>query len=52
MPGGPDSWSKSRPGAPVKYGFEPIIRTGRFQVLRADPMELYYRLVDAVAITQ
>ena len=38
--------------APVKYGFDPIILSGRFQVLRDDPMGLYYRLVDAVPISQ
>ena len=34
---------------PVKYGFEPIVVTGKFVVLKDDPMGLYYRLTDAVA---
>lgn len=52
LPGGPDQLVEVQAKAPVKYGFEPIVLTGRLQVLRDDPMGLYYRLVDAVAITQ
>lgn len=52
LPGGPDQLVEVQAKAPVKYGFDPIVLTGRFQVLRDDPMGLYYRLVDAVAITQ
>jgi hypothetical protein len=52
MPGGPDQLVEVQAKAPVKYGFDPIVLTGRFQVLRDDPMGLSYRLVDAVAITQ
>lgn len=33
---------------PLKYGFEPIILTGKLAVLKDDPMGLYYRLTDAV----
>ena len=52
LPGGPDQLVEVQAKAPVKYGFDPIVLTGRFQVLRDDPMGLYYRLVDAVAVTQ
>ena len=34
---------------PVKYGFDPIILSGKLAVLTDDPMGLYYRLTDAVA---
>jgi len=34
---------------PVKYGFDPIVLSGKLAVLKDDPMGLYYRLVDAVA---
>jgi len=36
----------------VKYGFEPIVLSGKFTVLRDDDMGLYYRLTDAVVISQ
>ena len=52
LPGGPDQLVEVQAKTPVKYGFDPIVVTGRFQVLRDDPMGLYYRLVDAVAVTQ
>jgi hypothetical protein len=52
LPGGPDQLVEVQAKTAVKYGFEPIILTGRFQVLRDDPMGLYYRLVDAVAISK
>jgi hypothetical protein len=49
LPGGPDQMVEVQARSPVKYGFEPIIVTGRFVVLKDDPMGLYYRLTDAVA---
>jgi hypothetical protein len=52
LPGGPDQLVEVQAKAPVKYGFDPIVLSGRFQVLRDDPMGLYYRLVDAVPIGQ
>lgn len=52
LPGGPDQLVEVQAKAPVKYGFDPIVLSGRFQVLRDDPMGLYYRLVDAVPISQ
>jgi hypothetical protein len=52
LPGGPDQLVEVQARSPVKYGFEPVVLSGRFQVLRDDPMGLYYRLVDAVAVTQ
>jgi hypothetical protein len=50
LPGGPDQLVEVLARSPVKYGFEPIVVTGKFVVLRDDPMGLYYRLTDAVAI--
>jgi hypothetical protein len=38
--------------APVKYGFDPIVLSGRFVVLKDDPLGLYYRLTDAVSVTR
>jgi uncharacterized protein len=52
MPGGPDQLVEVQAKNPVKYGFDPIIVTGKFVVLKDDPMGLYYRLTDAVAVSQ
>ena len=49
LPGGPDQLVEVLAKTPVKYGFEPIVVTGKFVVLKDDPMGLYYRLTDAVA---
>jgi len=52
LPGGPDQLVEVLAKTPVKYGFEPIVVTGKFVVLKDDPMGLYYRLTDAVAVAQ
>ena len=52
LPGGPDQLVEVQAKNPVKYGFEPIVVTGKFVVLKDDPMGLYYRLTDAVASSQ
>jgi uncharacterized protein len=49
LPGGPDQMVEVQAKTAVKYGFEPIVVTGKFVVLKDDPMGLYYRLTDAVA---
>lgn len=52
LPGGPDQLVEVQAKSAVKYGFEPVVLSGRLIVLRDDPMGLYYRLTDAVAITR
>ena len=52
LPGGPDQLVEIQAKAPVKYGFEPIVLSGKLVVLKDDPMGLYYRLTDAVLIAQ
>jgi hypothetical protein len=52
LPGGPDSVVEVVAKAPVKYGFDPIVVSGRFVVLKDDPLGLYYRLTDAVSVTR
>ena len=52
LPGGPDQLVEVQAKNPVKYGFDPIIVSGRFVVLKDDPMGLYYRLTDAVAVNK
>ena len=49
LPGGPDQLVEVVAKNPVKYGFDPIVMSGKFVVLKDDPMGLYYRLTDAVA---
>lgn len=51
LPGGPEQAVEVQAKTPVKYGFEPIVVSGRLAVLRDDSMGLYYRLTDAVATT-
>ena len=48
LPGGPDQMVEVVAKTPVKYGFDPIVISGKFVVLKDDPMGLYYRLTDAV----
>ena len=52
LPGGPDQLVEIQAKTPVKYGFEPIVVSGKLAVLRDDPMGLYYRLTDAVLVAQ
>ncbi len=48
LPGGPEQMVEVQTRRPVKYGFEPIVLSGKLAVLKDDPMGLYYRLTDAV----
>ena len=50
LPGGPDAIVEVQAKTPIKYGFEPVILSGRFSVLKDDPTGLYYRLTDAVPV--
>jgi uncharacterized protein len=52
LPSGPDQLVEIQAKTPVKYGFEPIVISGKLAVLRDDPMGLYYRLTDAVLVAQ
>jgi hypothetical protein len=50
LPGGPDAIVEVQAKTPVKYGFEPVVLSGKLTVLRDDPTGLYYRLTDAVVV--
>lgn len=50
LPGGPDSLVEVKTKTPVRYSFEPVVLSGRFQVLKDDPTGLFYRLTDAVLV--
>lgn len=52
LPAGPDALVEVQAKTPLKYGFEPIVVSGKFVVLKDDPMGLYYRLTDAVPVSQ
>ena len=52
LPGGPDSMVEVQAKTPVKYGFEPVVLSGKLAVLKDDPAGLYYRLTDATVISQ
>jgi hypothetical protein len=50
MPGGPDAIVEVKAKTPIKYGYEPVVISGRFVVLKDDPTGLFYRLTDAVVV--
>jgi hypothetical protein len=50
MPGGPESMVEVKAKRPIAYGFEPIVLSGRLEVLKDDPSGVFYRLTDAVQV--
>ncbi len=50
MPAGPDAIVEVVAKTPVKFGFEPIVVSGKFAVLKDDPTGVLYRLTDAESI--
>jgi len=48
MPGGPEQMVEVKAKRPLAYGFEPIVLSGKLEVLKDDPNGLFYRLTDAV----
>jgi hypothetical protein len=48
MPGGPESLVEVKAKHPIAYGFEPIVVSGRLEVLKDDPTGVFYRLIEAV----
>jgi uncharacterized protein len=50
LPAGPDSVVEVVAKTPVKYGFEPIVVSGKFAVLKDDPTGVLYRLTDAESV--
>jgi hypothetical protein len=48
MPAGPEGVVEILTAAPIKYGFEPIIVSGKLAVLKDDPTGLYYKMTNAV----
>ncbi|MBB5019395.1 hypothetical protein HNQ59_002696 [Chitinivorax tropicus] len=52
LPGGPDSIIEVKASKPVKFSYDPVIITGKLTLLKDDPMGMFYRLVDATAVTK
>ena len=48
MPGGPENTVEVRSKQAVKYTFEPVVLTGKFEVLKEEPTGIFCRLTDAV----
>ena len=48
LPGGPEQLVEVKAKKPVRYGFEPVVVTGKLSILKEDPTGVYYRLTDAV----
>lgn len=47
LPGGPDQVIEVKTSTPVRFSYEPIQLAGKFEVLKNDPMGMYYRLTQA-----
>lgn len=50
LPGGPDQVVEIKASAPIKYASDAIKLSGKFELLKNDPMGLYYRLSEAKVI--
>ncbi len=47
MPSGPEGMVEVKTASPVKVTFEPLVMSGKFEVLADDPGGVYYRLTEA-----
>jgi hypothetical protein len=50
VPAGPEGIVEVRAKTPVKVTFDPILIAGRFEVLRDDPLGVYYRLTNGESL--
>ncbi len=50
VPAGPEGIVEVKAKTPVKVTFDPIVVAGRLEVLRDDPMGVYYRLSDGESV--
>jgi len=48
MPAGPEGVVEVISTTPIKYGFEPIVLSGKLAVLKDDPTGLFYKMTNAV----
>lgn len=47
LPGGPESFVEVRVADPIRFTNNPIVIVGQLQMMKNDPMGMYYRLVGA-----
>jgi hypothetical protein len=47
VPAGPEGMVEVKARTPVKVSFDPVVIAGRLEVLRDDPLGVYYRITDA-----
>ena len=47
LPAGPEGVVEVLSSTPIKYGFEPIVISGKLAVLKNDPTGLYYKMTNA-----
>lgn len=47
LPAGPEGVVEVKTKKPVKFTFEPLIISGKMEIMKDDPMGLYYRMTDA-----
>ena len=52
MPGGPDSLIEVLCKKPIAFNMEPIVISGKLSVLKDDPTGLWYRVTDAVLVSE
>jgi hypothetical protein len=52
LPAGPDAIVEVLAKNRIQYGFEPIVMSGKFAVLKNDPAGVLYRLTDAEPIAR
>jgi len=50
LPAGPEAMVEVLARTPIRYGFEPIVVSGRLAVLKDDPTGVLYRVTDAVQV--
>lgn len=48
VPGGPEQLVEVKTKKPVAFGNDPIVLSGKLEILKDDPNGLFYRLTDAV----
>lgn len=52
LPAGPEGVVEINSKTAVKFGYAPLIMSGKMTVLKRDPMGLYYRLDNATLVAQ
>lgn len=51
LPAGPEGVIEVKTTTPVDYTIEPVVVSGKLNLLKDDPMGMYYRLTDATPVS-